>query len=272
MTRHHDMNWPLAPQTSLRDGPKADQYRGLKAPATFSHRSAMEAFTSPPNGRGFLVFIAMLCFMVLAGQVGAATLNGNDFALAFMDAKTPAAKKAVFDAAAGQPHFFRYLQIMEMEPGTEDGKAGVKIVAFEPGSYMDVKFVLAKPVSLSMLKANPETKIGDAVAVTGKVASIEPGKNVIVLEDTIMRNKDRLSPAMGKELLGEVKPDATFYSYTEGPRPIRLEYRDRDLLANRDRIMAEGGPKAWFEFLEKEIAKRKAERAAAAAAKEGAPR
>ena len=217
----------------------------------------------------FLFAMLGLCLVALAGRATAATMNGNDFALAFMEAKTPAAKKTVFDAAVGQPHFFRYLQIMEMTPVTEEGHAGVKIVAFEPGSYMDVKFNIMMPVSLAMLKADPETKIGDAIAVTGKVAGIEPGKNVILLESTIMRNKDRLSPAMGKELLGEVKPDATFYSYTEGPRPIRLEYRDRDLLANRDKIMAEGGPKAWAEFLEKEIAKRKQQRAAEAAAKAG---
>jgi hypothetical protein len=112
--------------------------------------------------------------------------------------------------------------------------------------------------------------VGDAIAVTGKVAGIEPAKNTIVLGETIMRHKDRLSPKMGKELLGEVNPGATFYSYTEGPRPINLEFRDRDLLARRDEIMATGGPKAWFEYLEKEIAKRKQERAAAA--KGGAPR
>ena len=67
-----------------------------------------------------------------------------------------------------------------------------------------------------------------------------------------------------RELLSEVKPGATFYSYTEGPRPIHLEARDRDLLQRRDEIMAKGGPKAWFEFLETEIARRKAQRAAAA--------
>lgn len=220
-------------------------------------------------------FAFVLCSLVLAATGRAATSNGNEFALAYMEAKTPAAKKAVVDNAVDRPHFFRYLQIMEMQTVTEDGRTGVKIVAFEPGSYMDVKFSLTSPVSIGMLQADPPSKVGDAIAVTGKVAGIEPGKNVILLGETIMRNKDRLSPKIGQELLGEVKPDATFYSYTEGPRPVKLEYRDRDLLANRDKILAEGGPKAWAEFLEKEIAKRKQERAAAAAAaaaKGGAPR
>lgn len=200
----------------------------------------------------------------------AETSNGNDFALALTEAKTPAAKKAVLDDARGRPHLFRYLQIMEMQPVTEEGHEGLRVTAFEPGSYMDVKFTLLMANSLALVQADPISKVGDALAVTGKVAGLEPGKNVILLESTIVRHKDRLSPKMGQELLGEVNPGATFYSYTEGPRPIKLEYRDRDLLADRDKIMAAGGPKAWAEYLEKEIAKRKAQRAASAAKGGGA--
>ena len=216
-------------------------------------------------------FVFATVLLALATAAPAATSNGNDFALSYVEAKTPAAKKAVVDDAQGRPHFFRYLQIMEMQPVTEEGHAGVRITAFEPASYMDVKFTITMPVSLSLLQADPVTKVGDAVAVTGKLAGIEPGRNVILLESTIVRHKDRLSPKMGKELLGEVNPGATFYSYTEGPRPIKLEFRDRDLLANRDKVMAEGGPKAWAEYLEKEIAKRKQQRAAGGT-KEGGQR
>ena len=67
-------------------------------------------------------------------------------------------------------------------------------------------------------------------------------------------------------MLAEENPAAVVYSYTEGPRPVLLEFRDRDLLQFRDKVLAEGGPKGWCEFLETEIAKRKAERA-----KEGTP-
>ena len=206
--------------------------------------------------------------LALAFGASAATSNGNDFALAYAEAKTPAAKKAVLDDAQGRPHIFRYLQIMEMEPATEDGREGLRITAFEPGSYYDVKFTVTMPVSLSLLRSDPPTKVGGAIAVLGKVVGIEPGTSVILIESPIVRFKDRLSPKVGQELLGEVNPGATFYSYTEGPRPVNLEYRDRDLLVNRDKILAEGGPKAWAEFLEKEIAKCKAQRAL----KEGGPR
>lgn len=211
--------------------------------------------------------LTAICCLALGRLVPAATANGNEFALALAEAKTPAAKKALVDAAAGQPHYFRYLQVMEMQPVTEQGHAGFRITAFEPSSYLDVKFTVVMPVSVSVLQAEPVTKPGDALAVTGKLMGIDPGNNAIVLGETIVRNKDRLSPKMGKEMLAEVKPDATFYSYTEGPRPVNLEARDRDLLANRDKILAQGGPKAWAEFLEKEIAKRKKERAS----KEGGP-
>ena len=87
------------------------------------------------------------------------------------------------------------------------------------------------------------------------------GKNAIQLNEPIVRHKDRLSPKIGKELLSEVDPGATFYSYTEGPRPVNLEARDRDLLQHRDRILGAAGPKGWTEFLEAEIAKRKQQRA-----------
>jgi hypothetical protein len=211
-----------------------------------------------------LPMLAAAAWCAVAFPSRAETSNGNDFALAYAEAKTPAAQKAVLDDAKGRPHYFRYLQIMEMEPVTEDGHEGVKITAFEPSSYYDVKFTVTMANSLALLREEPASKQGDAIAVTGRLVGIEPGQNVILLESPIVRHKDRLSPKIGNELLGEVKPGATFYSYTEGPRPINLEYRDRDLLVNRDKILAQGGPKAWAAYLETEIAKRKQQRAAEA--------
>ena len=216
-----------------------------------------------------VLIAALSLFAVVNAQ--AATSNGNDFALAFVEAKTPAAKKAILDDAQGRPHFFRYLQIMEMQEVTEEGRAGVKITAFEPASYLDVKFTVTMPQSLALLRDEPVSKVGDAIAVTGRFIGIEPVKNSILLESPIVRQKDRLSPKIGKELLSETNPGATFYSYTEGPRPVLLEARDRDLLQFRDKVLAEGGPKAWFEFLEKEIAKRKQQRAADAAKRNSKP-
>jgi len=214
-----------------------------------------------------LFIIIPSCLLALSSTLKAATSNGNEFALAFSEAKSDAARSSLLEGAAGRPHFFRYLQIIEMQQVLENGREGFRIAAFEPSSYMDVVFTVSMPVSLAILKAEPVTKTGDALAVTGKVLGIDAARNAIQLGEPIVRQKDRLSPKVGKELLSEVNPGATFYSYTEGPRPIKVEARDRDLLQHRDRIMAAGGPKAWVEFLETEIAKRKQQRAAAS--KEG---
>jgi hypothetical protein len=127
---------------------------------------------------------------------------------------------------------------------------------------MNVKLRISATNSLALLKNSPETKVGDAIAVTGKVNSVDREKNTIVLDSSIVRYKDVLSRKPGKELLSEVDPTALVYSYTEGPRPIMLQAQDKDLLESRDKILEQGGPKAWFEFLETEIAKRKAQRAA----------
>lgn len=192
----------------------------------------------------------------------AATPNGNDFALELSEAATPAAKASVLGAARGRPHFFRFLTILEMSEAGVDGRPGVRISASEPASLMAVEFTVDSPNSLRLLKEDPETKPGDAVAVTGKVESCDEGRNAIVLGETIVRHKDRAKPKPGKELLAEVNPSAVVYSYTEGPRPLVVEARDRDLLARKDEVMANGGGKAWFEFLEAELAKRAAGRAA----------
>jgi hypothetical protein len=217
------------------------------------------------------IIFAVVLSLSLTFTARAATSNGNDFALALIEAKTSAAKKAVLDDAKGRPHFFRYLQIMEMDEVKQGATTGVRITAFEPASYLDVKFTITMPNSLALLREDPVTEKGHAIAITGVVLGLDPQSGGILLEQPIVRHKDRLSPKMGKELLAEVRPGATFYSYTEGPRPIHLEARDRDLLQRRDEIMAKGGPKAWFEFLETEIAKRKAARAAEAAKRAAKP-
>ena len=190
----------------------------------------------------------------------ARTSNGNDFALFYSEAKTEREKKELLDEARGRPHFFRYLQIMEMEDRSAT-REGVKITAFEPASYMDVLFLVKKRVSLSKLQEEPLSKVGDALAITGIITGVV--RNTIVLGPVIVRHKDRLSPKRGKEMLYEVDPGATFYSYTGGKRAVSLTYKDRDLLQHRDKILAGQGKQGWTEFLERELAKREKARAAA---------
>ncbi len=210
--------------------------------------------------------IRLLIPLLLAAglaSVAARTSNGNDFALYFSEAKEDAGRKAVLDEARGRPHFFRYLQIMETETLETGGRTVVTITAFEPSSLMDVRFTVSQAVSLALLGKPPVSEKGSAIAVTGIVQDANAKGNFIQLGDTIVRHKDRLSPAMGKELLCEVNPDAVFYNYTAGSRPVTLTYQDRDLIRHKDRVVAESGPDGWVAFLEKEVARRKQERAAA---------
>jgi hypothetical protein len=211
---------------------------------------------------------ALLCASL---HCQAATFNGNDFALALAEAKSPDQKKTLLDEARKSPHYFRYLKIDEIEEVAEEGRTGIRIKAIEPASLLRVVFTVTLSNSIAVLHSDPESKVGDAIAVTGKPAGFESDRNAILLDSPIVRQKDRLSPKAGKELLSETNPAATIYSYTEGPRPINVEARDKDLLESRDRILSEGGPMAWFEFLETEIAKRKRERAAKAAPQDKAP-
>ena len=218
------------------------------------------------SGKGENVKLAIHTIVVaialggLTVPVSARTSNGNDFALYVSEAQTRQERAALFEDARGRPHFFRYLQIMEMDDQTADGK-GVAITAFEPASYMDVKFTVTKRVSLRKLQEEPRTKVGDAIALTGVVRGIED--NTILLHPVVVRHKDRLTPKRGKEMLYEVDPSATFYSYTGGKRPVSLTYKDRDLLQYRNRILAAEGKEGWAEFLERELAKREKARAEA---------
>ncbi len=190
------------------------------------------------------------------------TSNGNDFALYVIETKTESEEKALVEEAIGRPHFFRYLQVMEMEETRENGIAGIRITAFEPASYLDICFTVTKPISLRILKEAPVTKLGSAIAVTGKIVSADKDANTIHLRHTIVRHKDRLSPALGKELMCEVDPRSTFYSYTGGNKEVNITYKDRDLLKHKDKILAQRGKQGWADFLSDEVAKRNAARAA----------
>ena len=208
----------------------------------------------------------LLLVISFAGVAAAKTANGNDFALYYSEAKTEEDRQWLIDEAKGNAHFFRYLQILEMEEIEENGAYGVKIIAFEPASLMDVSFTVTKRESLKLLRSDPESVPGKAIAVTGKFVEID--SNCIYLDPVIVRHKDRLSPAIGKELLCEVSPTATFYSFTGGDHEVNVTYKDRDLLQHRDKVMSQGGKQGWCDFLTAELAKRNKARAIQAEAKE----
>jgi len=222
----------------------------------------MNAKRPNPEPRAVPRFALPLLFALLAAPAAASTPNGNDFALYLTEAQTPAAAQVLVSEATGRPHFFRYLQVIEMDAVYTNGIDAVRIKAFEPSSYMDVSFTVSKPVSLRILRESPATQPGAAIAVTAKVNAVDIAGNTIFLDAVIVRHKDRLSPARGKELICEVDPRATFYSYTGGKQIVNLTYKDRDLIRHKDRIVSERGKQGWADFLTAELTKRNAARAA----------
>lgn len=206
--------------------------------------------------------ILVICLLLsMAGQLTAKTSNGNDFALYYTEARSDAERKMLLDDAKGRPHFFRYLQIMEIEKTSLKGRPYIKIVAFEPSSALDVHFSVTKSNSLKKLWAEPTTKKGDAIAITGVIKSVDT--TAIHVGPVIVRHKDRLTPKRGKEMMYEVDASAVFYSYTGGDTAVSLGYQDRDLIKHKGAIIASGGNQAWTDFLIKEKAKRDKARAKA---------
>lgn len=208
------------------------------------------------RARRFLM-IAAMGLLAVAPALGK-TQNGNEFSLNLALAKTPAALKQVVDEAVGKEHFFRYLHIMSLEEGEEAGSPFVNVSTYEPGSRWTVVFKVVKSLSLAVLKEDPPSVVGDAIAVTGVVRSVNPASRQIVLSPVIVRYKDRMDPKAGKELLHERDSSGVVYSFTGGKEAVNVSKRDEDLLKFEGKIIAEQGKDGWARFLITEIAKRDA--------------
>lgn len=195
-----------------------------------------------------------LCWTVPVAA--ARSVNGNDFALFMTEASTPAERQALIESAGRRPHYFRYLQIMEMASVREGNREGLRIVALEPASGLDVLFTVLQPVSLAVLHQDPKSVPGRALAVSGVIREADVDAGILRLDPVVVRHKDRLAPVAGKEMLYEFDANGVFYSFTGGGREVRVGYRDRDLLRQRGRIMESGGDRAWADFLARELQQR----------------
>jgi hypothetical protein len=202
-------------------------------------------------------FLLVLSGGLLAGQLAlGVTANGNEFALFYSEAKGDVGRKAILDEALGKQHFFRYLRITEMEEGEENGFPFITVTTCEPSSKMTVKFRVRKTMSLIVLKQDPPSKVGDALAVTGVVRGADQTTKTIIINPVIVRYKDRLTRKPGKEMLEEVDSSAIVYSYTGGKEPANVSARDKDLVRNEEQMLAKLGPDGWSKYLRGEIAKR----------------
>lgn len=208
----------------------------------------------------------ILASLVAVCGAGAKTENGNDMCLYLSEAIEAGNRDEIDylkDEAEGVNYFFRYLKILDMRSGRQNGQPYVDILSHEPSSYLKIKFRVTKKMSLTTLMQEPQSKIGSAIAVTGRTAEIDEKKGLLVLAPVIVRHKDRLTPKAGKELLGEVVPTARYYSYTAVKgKSVEVCYADRDLIDNnKDKMPAFDAPyaekEAWASFLIREVAKRK---------------
>ncbi|MFO7937879.1 MAG: hypothetical protein R6V06_09785 [Kiritimatiellia bacterium] len=204
--------------------------------------------------------IAVFC---VCSVNAAAVPNGNDCALELVEARTPDEMKELIDAAAGKKHFFRYLEVLALKEGSNNGAPVIGLKTREPSSDMIVKFLVQKSVSLSKLLEPPKTSVGDAVAVIGVIESIDPEKKEMVLNPVIVRYKDRLVPKVGREMLEEIDSSAVIYSFTASGESVNVSKRDEDLIRNADEMIEKLGNDGWADYLRREIAKRdRAERKA----------
>lgn len=211
------------------------------------------------------ILATLILSLLIIHHASAKTENGNDFCL-YLDeaiqAKDKGEIKYLKEESKNVNYFFRYLAVSQIKGGRLSGRPYIDIVAQEPSSYFNIKFRVKKKISLTKLLEEPETKQGSAVAVTGKIKSIDTRKKLIVLSPVIIRYKDRLAPKVGKESLGEVDSTATYYSFTAVKgKKVSLSYADKDLIdKNRSRIpkftASYEEKEAWADFLIKEKAKR----------------
>ena len=213
--------------------------------------------------------ISMMTILVIVSAIISAVpvvegraVNGNDLALSYVEARSENERRELVDGAGRRPHLFRYLQIMELEEVEVGRRTGVRITALEPASGLDITFTVNQPVSLRILREEPESVRGRAIAVSGVIADVDRQTGTFYLDPVIVRHKDRLTPVLGRrEMLYEQNDELIFYSFSGGRELVQLQYRDRDLLRHRGRILDVQGEQAWADFLQQELAKRKQQRA-----------
>jgi hypothetical protein len=179
-----------------------------------------------------LLMSVSVLLLSAAANVDAKTENGNDLCLYLDEAMgNKALTKELVSDTKGKNYFFRYMKIISRKAGRENGRPYIQLSLMEPSSYYVVRCKVIKPQSLLTLMNDPESREGDAIAMTAKVEKVDVENSVIYCNPVIVRHKDRIAPKRGKEMLYEVDPRATVYQYTavEG-KPVNITQADRDLI------------------------------------------
>ncbi len=207
--------------------------------------------------RIFLSAAYLVILLLCSSSAAAAGVpNGNEYALSLVEAQNVADIKSILDEGVGRKHFFRYLEVLDIKKGQNNGAPVIGLKTREPSSDMIVKFLVQKSNSLAILQEEPATQVGDALAVLGVIERVEPQKKSIVLNPVIVRYKDRTTPKAGKEMLSELDSSAIVYSFTGGRKPVNVSRRDQDLVVNEKEMIKKLGKDGWAEYLLREIARR----------------
>jgi len=129
--------------------------------------------------------------------------NGNDFALAWVEASTE--RRAQLEAAhTNLLHTFRYLRIESIQPAPTG--SGLVLSTREPASDLPLSLVIESGASLSLART---VQLGDHVAARGRLIFVRSSRGVEwLLRPALLDFKDRPAPKAGKELLKEVDPKA----------------------------------------------------------------
>jgi hypothetical protein len=206
------------------------------------------------------IFLSVACLVIWllcpSFATAAGVPNGNEYALSLVEAQNVAEIKSILDEGVGRKHFFRYLEVLDIKKGQNNGAPVIGLKTREPSSDMIVKFLVQKSNSLAILQEEPATQVGDALAVLGVIERVEPQKKSIVLNPVIVRYKDRATPKAGKEMLSELDSSAIVYSFTGGRKPVNVSRRDQDLVVNEKEMIKKLGKDGWAEYLLREIARR----------------
>lgn len=154
--------------------------------------------------------VAFLAFWAAAsGAFAEAVRNGNETALAYVEAADAKSRQAVLARTTNTLHTFRYLRVVRITK--DQPEAGLyRIETIEPSSDMIVVLDVAKR-KLSLELAATLVP-GDCLNVQGRIRGIAAGAKDepprMFVESANLRFKDRSAPKAGAETLDEVDPRA----------------------------------------------------------------
>lgn len=159
---------------------------------------------SPMSRMNFQPPIFMVALLFSSGALADPVRNGNDLALAWVDADTTG-RTTIASVSEGVIHTFRYLQIEKIRTNNVEQSVW-ELRTREPSSDVEVLLIVSGATSIKLART---LKPGDCVAVKGRVYfPTDISHQVFAIRPAVLRHKDKCLPKRGKELRREVDPGA----------------------------------------------------------------